>query len=293
MDDLTAFLLGERRRRRRTLLVVAAVALIAVSAALGGLLWWSRPQPSAPLPSIARPMLWVIERDGARSYLFGTVHIGYRLEDLPASVTAAQDLALATVVESDLVTSPPASRAAPAARPARLTAREWRALATWTRQPVAELETWDASALVGFMLATALPPVEMMDRALQQRAIARGHRLVYLTAVAAGSDDTTAAAAFVADEAPLLAELRRALQHPGALRRQLRAFATRYAQGDDDACDGAADLELTGALNREWATTLEAELRRDRTFAAIGCGHLPGMIAYLRLRGFTVRRSDR
>jgi hypothetical protein len=68
----------------------------------GLLLWCNRPAPDI-LP-IARPYLWEVRGEGsaAPSYLFGTIHIGYGLRDLPAVVLAAQARSKITVTESDL-----------------------------------------------------------------------------------------------------------------------------------------------------------------------------------------------
>ena len=313
MDDraIAAFAADERRRRRRqTILVGVTLGLAAV---VGAALAWRATRPaSTALPPIARPLLWVVELDGTTSHLFGTLHLGYRLADLPPAVTAAQDRARVTIVEADLLR--PAAPVAPpgaAARPERLDDADWRALARRADRPVAELTTWDTSALVGLAITTTMPRIESMDRALQRRARDRGQPVVTLmeasaqaTAPAApdaapapadGPAPADSAAAVVTsafEEPALLEELKRVVRRPELLRRQLRANAVRYAAGADDACAAEAAGELVGGLNRAWAPVVEAELRRGGAFVAVGCAHLPGLLAYLELRGFTVRRAD-
>lgn len=313
-DPIAAFADGQRRRRRRRLAVIGG-ALVVASVGAAVLAWRATRPASTALPPIARPLLWVVELDGATSHLFGTLHLGYRLADLPPPVTAAQDRARVTIVEADLLR--PATPSAPrekAARPERLADADWRALARRADRPVAELTTWDTSALVGLAITTSMPRIEPMDRALQRRARDRGQPVVTLMEASAraadpapdpadpgvalasadGATATDPAAAVVTaafDDPALLDELRRVVRRPELLRRQLRATAVRYATGADDACAAAAG-ELVGGLNQAWAPVVEAELRRGGAFVAIGCAHLPGFVAYLQLRGFTVRRAD-
>lgn len=296
-------------------LVGVTLGLVAVG---GAALAWRATRPaSTALPPIARPLLWVVELDGTTSHLFGTLHLGYRLADLPPAVTAVQDRARVTIVEADLLrpATPTSARGPAAARPERLDDADWRALARRADRPVAELTTWDTSALVGLAITTTMPRIESMDRALQRRARDRGQPVVTLMEASAraanpGADpaepaepadpadapaSTDPAAAVVTsafDDPALLEDLKRVVRRPELLRRQLRANAIRYAAGADDACAAEAAGELVGGLNQAWAPVVEAELRRGGAFVAVGCAHLPGLVAYLQLRGFTVRRAD-
>src|SRR5262245_23428018 len=114
--------------RRRMLIAFGAIAL-ALGAGVGFLVWWSRPGPE--IPRIARPYLW--EVGGERpSYLFGTLHIGYEVADLPRPVLAAFDRSPIVVTESDLLTERP-SEPRPNGGRDRLTAAEWTRLAGMTR----------------------------------------------------------------------------------------------------------------------------------------------------------------
>lgn len=181
-DPVAAFVAAQRRWRRRALVIAGVIAVAAVG--LIGALVAAWPGP-ARLPAIRRPYLWrVTPADGAvaPSYLFGTMHVGYGLYDLPRAVLAAQAEATVTVTESDLLR--PASTGAPppasADALARLSAADWERLARRTGQARSRLEGAPTSELLGALLATALPRVDLMDRGLQARALWRGQRVVHL-----------------------------------------------------------------------------------------------------------------
>jgi len=290
-DPVAELAAAQRRQRRRALLVTGAIAAALVTG-LAFLAWWTT-RPGPAVPPITRPWLWQVRApDGARpSYLFGTIHIGYGVGDLPAAVRAAQDGARVTILESDLL-DPGAPRTAAAPLPRhrgrdRLGDAQWRRLAELVDLDEASLVEWDSSQLLGAALASQAPRIEPMDVGLQRRAVAAGQPLVFLE---------TRQLEQVMDEAAILDGLEQVIAHPGLLRGELRRIIARYAAGADGGCrDRSGPVgELTSGLDHDWVTAIAAEVERGGAFVAIGCGHLDGpdsVVEQLRARGFQVERS--
>jgi uncharacterized protein YbaP (TraB family) len=294
MDPADELRDAQRRHRRRMLVVVGAAAIFAGAFAVlvamctgGGRL----------LPPISKPFFYEVTGPSTPqpSYLFGTMHIAYGVRDLPRSVLAAQDKTATSVFESDLEARDTAADA-PAPSPPqnagrrRLDDAEWAKLAKMTGVPEAQLEGETTSHLLGAALASMLPPVEAMDRALQKRAKANSKQLAFLETrnleqvMNTGGDS--------GENPAILDGLRNAIQYRGAFRNELLKMARLYASGDDRACTGNLGA-LTSGLNDVWITKIEEQIRRGNVFIAIGCGHLAGersVVARLEAHGFTVRR---
>jgi uncharacterized protein YbaP (TraB family) len=278
------------------MLIVFAAAALAVAALVAALVLFVGGRGRL-LPPVEKPFLFEVTAPGAArsSYLFGTMHVGYGIDDLPRAVLAAQDRTATTVLESDLdaraAAPPPTPEAASASHGGRrrLDDAEWAKLSKMTGLPEAELETKSTSRLLGAALATMLPVVEAMDRGLQRRAKETGKQLAYL--------ETRNLEQVIADDGGLengkvLDGLRDAIQYRGAFRAELVKIASRYARGDERACAGSLG-ELVVGLNDDWEAAIEAHVRRGDAFIAIGCGHLAGdgsIIERLEARGFTVVR---
>jgi uncharacterized protein YbaP (TraB family) len=280
------------------MLIVLAAAALAVAAFVAALVLFAGGRGRL-LPPIAKPFLFEVTAPGAArpSYLFGTMHVGFGVDDLPAAVLAAQDRTATTVLESDLdaraAAPPPTPEAASTSHGGRrrLDNAEWAKLAKMTGLPEGELETRSTSHLLGAALATMLPVVEAMDRGLQRRAKEQGKQLAYL--------ETRNLEQVIADDGGLdngkvLDGLRNAIQYRGAFRAELVTIASRYARGDDRACAGSLRGLVVG-LNDDWEAAIEAHVRRGDAFIAIGCGHLAGdgsIIERLEARGFSVTRVE-
>lgn len=286
--DPAAELATAQRRMRRRMLWFMGVGAAAVAAAIGGFLVCNRPGPE--VPEIARPYFWQVNGPGGPSYLFGTLHIGYGIDDLPGAVLAAQERAHTTVVESDLLKERPLATAPAGEGRARLEEDVWRALAELTGTAEAELVTWDTSRLIGAVIRALAPRVEPMDRAFQARAAKLGKQLVFL-------DDRSLEA--LMDESTMLTGLTMAVRHRAQFRAELMQMVRRYATGEESGCAhtaGGAIDRLVENLNRAWKVAIEKQVRRGGVFVAIGCGHLAGpdsVVEYLRQQGLEVRRIDR
>lgn len=281
-----------QRRHRRRMLVVLALAGAAAALFVVLLVMFTRGGRS--LPPISKPFLFEVTGPGTTqpSYLFGTMHIAYGVNDLPRAVLAVQDRCGTTVTESDLEARD--DEAAPAPTPTdgipahsgrrRLDDEEWATLSKMTGLPEDKLESERTSYLLGTALSSVLPKVEAMDRGLQKRAREKGKQLAFL--------ETRRLEQVMSDETPILDGLRSVLQHRGAFRKELFAMARTYAAGGEHACEGPLG-ELKSDLNDTWAGTIEEHVRRGDTFIAIGCSHLVGeasIVERLRARGYTVTR---
>lgn len=325
-DPVAELARAQRRVRGRGFALVAlgVAALLAVVA----LLLTRLPRPRSLRP-IERPFLWRVDVAGARpSYLFGTVHVGYGVPDLPAAVLRAQDEADVTVVESDTFPSAEDGPAdvAPYHRGAdRLSPVMWQRLARYTRVSVEVLETWPASHLVGAVTAAMLPKAGPMDRELQARALLRGQRVAFLddrwleavlggvphrddrvdavvapTAAAAEgarADERVVAAAVRDRDNEQIAALTLILDHRAAARNVLIRLVEAYAVGCDDCCPEPTGpmSGLVPTLDGDWIDGVEAAVRAGGAFVAMGCSHLAGadsIVARLRARGHAVTRVD-
>lgn len=294
IDPSDELRVAQARHRRRMLLVLAAAALAAGAFVLALVVFTGG---GRLLPRISKPYLYEVTGGAAPrpSYLFGTMHVGYSVDDLPRAVLAAQERTSTTVLESDLEARADAPPPTPDVTSAldsgrrRLDDAEWAKLSKMTGVPEAELEALSTSRLLGAALASMLPAVEAMDRGLQRRAKEQGKQLAYL--------ETRNLEQVIADDGglengKLLDGLRDAIQHRGAFRAELVKIARRYASGDDRACGGSLG-QLVSGLNDDWEAAIEAQIVRGDAFIAIGCGHLTGegsILKRLEARGFTVTR---
>lgn len=267
-------------------------------------------QPDLPPPS---PALWeVTGEDGAKAYLFGTVH------SLPRGAewrTAVLDRALAAsdrlAVEVDLVREggnvsqifedlahtpglPPLSRRLPA--PAAEALAKAMAAKGLTDADFRDMESW-AAAIALSQAYQDKSDGEGADAGLIRAA--KGKAILELEG--AERQLRMFDALPEAEQRDLLAEVaKEALSGDDKGDARLRAWLT----GDVDALvketgEGMlADPELREALltarNRAWAERVGAEIGREGTlFVAVGAAHLvgpDGLAALLEAQGFTVKR---
>ena len=311
-EDPVAELQRAQRRLRKRALVGGAIVVVAV-AAIVAVLVLAR-SPTRALPAITRPYLWRVTpaTPGARpSFLFGTMHVGFGLADLPRAVLRAQDEADVTVVESDLLTRPAPGSAVLGSNhdgAARLEPAAWQRLARRTGRDVDTLTALPTAQLLGLALAGALPPGGPLDRDLQARALWRGQRVhvlesrgleAVLAQPAAGAADDAARLRAERDaDRGLVEGVALMIDNPGPLRVQLRALLAAYATGADAACPqlGGGTAGLVPRLNAAWIAAVDQHVRRGAAFIAVGCAHLVGdesIVARLRSLGHDVVRVDR
>ena len=304
-------------------MLAAVLAAVFAAACAPGL------QRAAPAPadtSAPAPLLWRVERDGVRSYLFGTMHVGLTMaEGLTPVGLARLDEARRVVVELDLaepeaIAQATRELAASGMLPAGESLRSMLPAAHWTTLvglhhdvvPAAaldRLQPWFAAlSAVGRLelrraaadAADAPPPLVPMDVAIARRAKAAGVPVVGLERTA--DQVRTFAGLNRAQSLALLGEI---LADVDSVTTQLRELQSAYAGGDNAAALGAYvrqmardTPELTELLlfrrNRRWIPRLQYLLPAGDVFVAVGAAHLfgeQGLIALLRARGWTVTRE--
>jgi len=172
--EIAAWSAGERQRRRRLLIGAGLLAVVAVG--LTTLLYLQN--RAVDFPEIDKPFLWEVTGPGKTSYVFGTLHVGYGLQDLPEVVLDAQARTSVTVLESNLLST---SKGPKPARPDRLTPAEWKALSAMSGMAIPKLHRVGSLQLSGVVLLASVDRKrEPMDRAFQTRASKLGKRLEFL-----------------------------------------------------------------------------------------------------------------
>jgi len=269
-------------------------------------------------------LLWRVDRNGAISHLFGTLHAGRSHTDaLGPSGLAALDRARTVVVELDLdAPDTTSSLAALVAERGRLpadrsldrmvTPRTW----TWLTEQLGDrfpavalrgMQPWLAMyVVIGARASIALqpsneagdaPPPVPMDRDIARHAKTRGQRLVALETAA---DQIR----LLADTPETLATafLEEAARDPDALDRQLRGVVGGASGADpiravEDMIDQYARESpamaeaMFFARNRAWLPRLRPLLDAGGAFVAVGAGHLVGdlgLVAMLEAAGYRI-----
>lgn len=254
-----------------------------------------------------RPLLWEVKKPNyPTSYLFGTIHLGFRLQDLATIVTDKLDTCGQVVLEVD-VQSIDASAIASAHYSKKgtlkraLKASEWQKLQGMVPQVRAEdlqkLSPYGAISLIekiGFNL-TQIP----MDLEIHNRSKKLSKPLIFL--------ETPQFQLDLLKQIMTLTTLKAMLRSKVSPSSGLAKMQELYWNGDVDALYefirtptsgvltiGKADLrKLLDDRNRTWSTILDPIFRRDRSFVAVGAGHLGGPMGLLSLltkRGFILER---
>lgn len=300
---------------RRTFVVTAAltVALLACkgepkrvdhagSAAASG--------SAAPAATIARPFLWKAEKDGATTWLFGTIHLGIDADrDLPAWVGQRLDAAPTFVMEAD--TSDVGALAQALQRHDGGSLRNDLGPAYWAKleeaigpQLAAGFDGMKPFAVMTLLVAKDLPMTTPMDGVLAARAKAANKPVRYL--------ETALDQLALIDPWMSAADIKALLDNREAARTSSLEMLAAYRGGDDAALGALFDDQtlwlaagrkpetfpayldaLLGKRNRAWVPQLEALHAAGGAFVAVGAGHLVGpgnVLALLADKGFTITR---
>jgi uncharacterized protein YbaP (TraB family) len=248
------------------------------------------------------PLLWEVQGDAAPSYLFGTIHAGYRADrELPSWVWNKLGACETFVMEADLTHLGAAEMAQRSALPdgqslaAMMGPDDWKELVDLTGIPEGTLrghQPWFAATVV---LQRLYPTPVPLDLALQRRASALGKEVAFLEDV--DSQIEVLARTITIDD------LRGLLRPDGSGRRQTAALLAAYRAGDLERMAGVVGEELARspesyellytARNRDWLPKLKSHLQRGRAFVAVGAAHFPGeagLIELLRAEGYVLTR---
>jgi hypothetical protein len=296
-----------RHHLRATLLSLLALAATsacgtaASSAAVPGRAIEARPDDHG----LRGPFLWELQGPRAPSYLFGTLHLGFRADhELPDWVWDRLSACDTFVMETNLSKVDVVEVARLASLPEGQSLSEmlppdnWQELVEMTGLPESALRSrqpWFASQLVfQHLYPTPVP----LDLALMQRASELDKEIAFL-------EDWKFQLGVLARTitARDLAEL---LVPEGKGRRDMADLIAAYRSGDFERLaelsegERAGDPErhevLLAARNRDWIPRLKPHLDRGRAFVAVGAAHFPGtdgLIELLRAEGYVLTRVVR
>ncbi|HWM88566.1 MAG TPA: TraB/GumN family protein [Kofleriaceae bacterium] len=251
------------------------------------------------------PLLWEVQGPRASSYLFGTLHLGFRADrDLPDWVwdklracdtfVMETNLSKVDVLEVTRLASLPDGQSLADMLPTE----DWQELVQLTGLPESTLQSrqpWFASHLVFQQLYPTPVP---LDLALMQRASEMNKEIAFL-------EDWKFQLQVLARTitAKDLGEL---LGPDGDGRRLMADLIAAYRAGDLERLAAIAEQEraedpqrhdlLLAARNRDWVPKLRPHLDRGRTFVAVGAAHFPGgdgLIELLRAEGYVLTRVVR
>lgn len=261
--------------------------------------------------TLAKPFLWVVERDGRSTVLFGTMHMGVDpLRQLPEAVWSRLDAAPAFAMEANPADAIriDATRSDDGSLARDLGSAKWHALESLIGKDAARrvdrLKPYVAATLVA---SSGLPRTQAMDAALLSRARAAHKRVVFLEPV-----ETQIAAL---EKWMTARELAQMLDDVPAVVARSRQLLRAYMSGEEAAIAQVVDAERQAALERgrteaefrdqmaelldrrnaAWMPTLERFHADGGGFVAVGTLHLiaPGsVIDLLRQRGYHIRRID-
>jgi uncharacterized protein YbaP (TraB family) len=248
------------------------------------------------------PLLWEVQGEQAPSYLFGTIHAGYRADrELPGWVWDKLRDCDTFVMETDLGHLGAGEMARLSALPDGQSLAEmmgpddWRELVQLTGMPETSLrgqQPWFAATVV---LQRLYPTPVPLDLALMRRASELGKEVAFLEDVRRQID--------VLARTVTIDDLRDLVRPDGGGRQQTAALLAAYRAGDLEQMAGVVDDELArnpdnyellySSRNRDWLPKLQAHLARGRAFVAVGAAHFPGeggLIELLRAEGYVLTR---
>ncbi len=298
-----------RHHLRATLLSLLALAATtacgsaASSAAGAGAARQADPRPDDH--GLRGPFLWELQGPRAPSYLFGTLHLGFRAdEELPDWVwdklsacdtfVMETNLSKVDVLEVTRLASLPDGQSLAEMLPAD----NWQELVELTGLPESALQSrqpWFASHLVfQHLYPTPVP----LDLALMQRASELHKEIAFL-------EDWRFQLGVLA-RTITAKDLAQLLVPEGKGRQVMADLIAAYRTGDFERLAALSEEEriddpqrhevLLAARNRDWIPKLRPHLDRGRTFVAVGAAHFPGtdgLIELLRAEGYVLTRVVR
>lgn len=268
--------------------------------------WAGSAQPRAPL---SRPFLWTAEKDGATTYLFGTMHLGVDPDSqLPPLVWDELAAAPAFAVETD-VADPAIARMGGRAGGTlhdELGPEYWTKLELALTPEVARSLDQKSAMIPATLIALrGLPLTQPMDSVLLARARARGKQIVFL--------EPAARQAALLEKHLNAKALRLMLDELAKVEQQSRQLLSAYLAGDEAQFAAITDEQRRDALahgytaaeydasledllygrNASWIAPIEKLHAAGGAFIAVGALHLLGsrsVLDLLRQKGFRIAR---
>lgn len=256
--------------------------------------------------SVKHSFLWRVERDGRRSWLFGTIHGGVKAdwEHLPPDVRRAVDIARTIVFETDIRESDASAVATHLTLPRKSSLRRalgpqrFAKLVEYTGHPPETLDRYQPWVVHGELVNRWLPDEQPVDAWIMEHARERNKKLDYL--------ETMIDQIEALDEAITVEVLARTIDNLDRQEQTMTAAVESYRTGDiagltqslfsaEDVARYPAMYEaLFESRNKAWLPEIKQHLQRGDTLIVVGAGHLIGpenLIEMLRATGWNVVRS--
>lgn len=260
---------------------------------------------------LIKPFMWLAERDGRATVLFGTMHIGVDPQrQVPDAVWSRLDAAPAFAMEANPADAArvDTARVDGGSLARDLGSAKWRTLESLiglgTARRVDGRKPFVAATLVA---SSGLPQTQAMDVALLARATAAQKRVVFLEPI-----ETQIAAL---EKWLTIRDLAKMLDDVPAVVARSQQLLKAYASGEETAVQQVVDAERRAQLqlgkhedeyreqmaelvtqrNAAWLPILERFHADGGGFVAVGTLHLVGagsVVELLRQRGYHVRRID-
>jgi uncharacterized protein YbaP (TraB family) len=259
-------------------------------------------------PKVIAPYLFRIEKDGKRSYLLGTRHLGVTLDRMPDVVTRAlrgSHLAVFELAPDDKSRIAPRRKGGPSLAEA-VGADAWTHYRALVGDDVAaKVEHADPLVALMTMEMRYEDPIGSLDRQLTELAVSshvetRGLELAsFQDRLLQELMDARALRAWIAatpDRATLRARTRHQVEvycRGESLAFEIDDDDLLRAQGYTEAELRSFDDKLLFSRNRTWVPKLEAMFDQGDVFVAVGRGHLlgdEGLLAAFAKDGYRVTR---
>jgi uncharacterized protein len=268
--------------------------------------WASAAPAKDPLP---RPFLWTAEKDGATTYLLGTMHLGVDPETrLPQVVWDKLDAAPSFAVETDVTDPAIASIGGRASGTLRdeLGPEYWKKLELAITPQLAQALLHKSAMIPATMIALrGLPPTPPMDSILLARAKNRGKQIVYL--------EPAARQAAILEKHLNAKALKLMLDEIDKIEQESKQMLAAYLAGDEARFSAITDEQRKDALahgytaaeydesledllykrNASWIAPIEKLHAAGGAFIAVGAMHLIGprsVLELLRQKGYRIVR---
>lgn len=271
----------------------------------------AQPAPSAPaVEPLARPFFWEVRRDGAVSYLLGTIHAKFQLTHLPPVVTERLDAASAVVIEADVTKLSVMDVLQQAMLPPEQSLRmmlgedKWRKLVdavgkTMPAPALERMQPWFAALLVSLGDLISTDQSQVMDMQIFERASKGAKRVVFL--------EEAGEQLKILGESGDLDTLKEMLDELDEVHRKRHDMLAAYGRGDFEALSAITlDPEEMGKRpelfekllferNQAWMKELQPLLAGGGVFVAVGAGHFVGergLLSLLGAAGYEIRRVE-
>ena len=265
-------------------------------------------QPTATVD----PFLWEVTGPGGVTHLFGTIHVGVGVEELPSVVETRFEAAQQLILEADTRDVDPLEMLSMALLPEGALLADHIDEVVWTQltqmlsqlgipeSQLAQMRPWMLEML---LVATIIPETDPMDMVFLGQAVDRGIELSFLEV---WRDQIE-----MLNGLPMeltISDLLEWVNDGDTTREELFALLDGYRVGDIEAVElmmfdpeEVAERpefyeQMIYQRNENWMPAIRTAIEQGNVFIAVGLGHLVGsrgLVEQLRGEGYDVRRVSR